>query len=1248
MAGVNIEESLFDAISALVNQRITQADFNQTTEGKIVELPPVAGAPYTVSVSGTKMPAHPLYQDIKYNLEDEVYILVLNGSYSNTKVILGKKPSSNVYNVAVENVGKNYIQVSEDFIIDDSEYGITANDPAQEERILFEKVIGGNFLNNYTRLKLEGMFRTNFGSNPPVSGEYGLRLDFLTEEFTMDYQSIYFKNSQMYGNVYGLELGQKQSLVCDISSIKNILKIRVVLYQDASDKKFLQKNGKEYPYKDSVGAIAPSNIFVKNLALSFGYDLSEVKEGEDRIELFSENSGTYSSKDLSEKTVNLSWVHWDGAVAKEMAQNNGTQKLEYCFIRWYKYTIRENLENQETDNFLNKNWEYQGDNYSSSFEFSFKPRVNAANEQIRAIILYSVTGDEEERLKLESPIIKFENSNETILANQENTGAKIIVQDGDKNGKYYYYGVDNYIPSGVTSLVNPLHKGSLVFSLYQNNKMNILTDEDKENVVWTYPGPEENTMLTNIETEGNVLKYNIKDYYSSMATNNVVKADIRKDDQNFHAEFSFEFGTAALTGADANIVPIFLDENNNQIYAVTDGDEKVRVKLRLYDSSNQEVNVDDYEIWYYIGGKNNLEYKNITDENIKLTEAEISQEVNYTILEFPFQEKFNLFASSIQYLWLKLTNSVNGHKLELKKDIPVKAKDKDISYIEGTTTLQYSPLGVNTTTPRPFKAFNKNGQQITDISWMINSETGGVETQFGKLDENGILTPLSYYDDNIEEFCIRAYREKENNKLDIFWKQPITKSKNLYSSATINKWDGSTVTINNEDGSILAPMLVGGHKSKEGLFTGVTIGDYDGVLYSDQGKVENQTGIYGFNEGEVNFSFVENGTATIGKSSGAQLKFDGNESTIQSAGYKAAKSGIEGANGLKIDFFGEKEGEGPYIEALVQGKNGVIEKGNLYQFKINASAYDLGKWIPNSSGTQSSESTELGSAPVALSIGYEQEWEDENGKHKIPPAFTVDWAGNMTATSGTFTGEINARNGEIGEGSNVIKLNQDGYLFYTKHFKINKDGTVEQSGVMTGSGSVIQEDGESVTIAGWKIEDGKLKGGTAIVPKEVADDEENEADNDDTGVEPDENTEIPVDGDPGEDEDINLSTVNIELDGTTGEIKGNALYTQGYYIGNNILKSRRRTNDYLYWKNHKSKKPKGAFSIDTSTKNSASFYAGRHRNFRITKGGNVYIYRVPSKWRLNTGTSNEVKGGSLYVSGNIYCLGSDNKYHKIN
>jgi hypothetical protein len=52
---------------------------------------------------------------------------------------------------------------------------------------------------------------------------------------------------------------------------------------------------------------------------------------------------------------------------------------------------------------------------------------------------------------------------------------------------------------------------------------------------------------------------------------------------------------------------------------------------------------------------------------------------------------------------------------------------------------------------------------------------------------------------------------------------------NNYPSATLNRWDGKTVEINETEGTIIAPAIAAGKKNDDNTFSGVMLGDWEGI-----------------------------------------------------------------------------------------------------------------------------------------------------------------------------------------------------------------------------------------------------------------------------------------------------------------------------------------------------------------------------------------------------------------------------------
>jgi hypothetical protein len=148
----------------------------------------------------------------------------------------------------------------------------------------------------------------------------------------------------------------------------------------------------------------------------------------------------------------------------------------------------------------------------------------------------------------------------------------------------------------------------------------------------------------------------------------------------------------------------------------------------------------------------------------------------------------------------------------------------------------------------------------------------------------------------------------------VLWAQPIYMMQNRYASAMLNAWDGS-LCIDEENGTIMAPMVGAGRKTRNNTFEGVLMGDIGGTV-----NMDNATGIglYGYHDGYQSFHFGIDGTAFLGKSGRGRIMFDGNSGTIASASWTASKKDVGMCIDLDdgfIDIRGAMEGESDYNAA---------------------------------------------------------------------------------------------------------------------------------------------------------------------------------------------------------------------------------------------------------------------------------------------------------------------------------------------
>jgi hypothetical protein len=161
-----------------------------------------------------------------------------------------------------------------------------------------------------------------------------------------------------------------------------------------------------------------------------------------------------------------------------------------------------------------------------------------------------------------------------------------------------------------------------------------------------------------------------------------------------------------------------------------------------------------------------------------------------------------------------------------------------------------------------------------------------------KLVENKLVPSAMYLDPANNGTYYPVVLCKNGDK--VLFAQPIYITQNRYSSAALNEWDGS-LTIDEENGTILSTMVGAGRKTPQNTFEGVLMGDVGGSV-----KGDNATGIglYGYHDGAQSFNFSVDGTAFLGKSGHGRIKFDGNKGTITSATYKP--EGVEA--GMLIDL----------------------------------------------------------------------------------------------------------------------------------------------------------------------------------------------------------------------------------------------------------------------------------------------------------------------------------------------------------
>ena len=205
-----------------------------------------------------------------------------------------------------------------------------------------------------------------------------------------------------------------------------------------------------------------------------------------------------------------------------------------------------------------------------------------------------------------------------------------------------------------------------------------------------------------------------------------------------------------------------------------------------------------------------------------------------------------------------------------------------------------------------------------------------------------VVTPHETYSGQYQNNGIYLEVKDKNQKLVCEVWIPVYMSLNRYSLASLNKWDGNSIEIEDDKGKrsyILAPQIGAGIKNDDNSFTGIVMGSRFESTEDAEGKVteQNDVGLFGYNEGEQSiFLDAKTGKAVFGlpEDSGRDGGYEGRiiltpggESTI--ANLTLASNTIYGASKLNSgnwEVGGEDEDDKtPYPKYWPTKSNWVIK-----------------------------------------------------------------------------------------------------------------------------------------------------------------------------------------------------------------------------------------------------------------------------------------------------------------------------------
>lgn len=238
----------------------------------------------------------------------------------------------------------------------------------------------------------------------------------------------------------------------------------------------------------------------------------------------------------------------------------------------------------------------------------------------------------------------------------------------------------------------------------------------------------------------------------------------------------------------------------------------------------------------------------------------------------PRYDSLNNFNYLMNVVYLNIVpkkTSTNAYKdFGIIAQIPIGVNTDTTDYCSNIPNIMYDNDGYNPTYSREaliLNTYDNKEKTNTNYIYSVVSPIQNSNLITGLDQFTGAISSVSRQFDY--KNAIQGIKITQTSSTLYF---PVIGFTNYYSLKTLNGWDGISLDINSDNGTIFAPQIGAGEKDEFNRFNGVIMGMYD---LSSSGST-NQTGLWGFQGGQQSFGFNVDGTAFIGREDiGGRIEF---------------------------------------------------------------------------------------------------------------------------------------------------------------------------------------------------------------------------------------------------------------------------------------------------------------------------------------------------------------------------------------
>lgn len=282
----NISEQLLQAMDIIAEEKISNLEFDKTIKAVVYSLVNLDGGEYKVRYNGNIFSAYSDDLTQAYKVDDEVYVTVPEGNFSNKKLITGLVSAKSLSYSQLMALQNAIFELSPTF---DMLYGGSLYDASKSYGVIAGKPYGSagsynyiykgpdkfqsngyhglfqQYANQYELIRVQASFLTQF-QNEHEKGNYGLEIEFYAKSLEgYEVVSYILDLNAFNGDPYHLSVYSPQSVI--IKAQKNyLLGLKSIkLFEKEFEYDRIIENGLLTDKKNTTNP----NIFVKDISLQY-------------------------------------------------------------------------------------------------------------------------------------------------------------------------------------------------------------------------------------------------------------------------------------------------------------------------------------------------------------------------------------------------------------------------------------------------------------------------------------------------------------------------------------------------------------------------------------------------------------------------------------------------------------------------------------------------------------------------------------------------------------------------------------------------------------------------------------------------------------------------------------------------------------------------------------------------------------------------------------------------------------------